>query len=102
MYRLLSLLVMMISMIERSDATPLDDYVNKPDPIFSWKLIRTYPSSTYTVYVLNMTSQTWFDGRFSMIEMKIPFVFSSRIFKSTSLVALYDHHRAGYDRVPSE
>jgi hypothetical protein len=48
--------------------TPLDDYVNKPDPAFAWKLIRTYPSPTYTVYVLNMTSQQWLDG--IIVEIK--------------------------------
>jgi hypothetical protein len=56
--------------------TPLDDYVNKPDPAFAWKLIRTYPSPTYTVYVLNMTSQQWFDGR--IIEIKK--IFSMKLF----------------------
>ena len=66
MYRILFLFVIIISMMDMSGSTPLDDYVNKPDPTFSWKLIRTYPSSTYTVYVLNMTSQTWFDGSFSI------------------------------------
>ena len=44
-------------------ATPLDDYVNAPDPMFSWKRLVTYPQATYTLYVLNMTSQQWFDGR---------------------------------------
>lgn len=44
-------------------STPLDDYVNKPDPAFSWRITQTNPYSTYTVYILNLTSQTWFDGR---------------------------------------
>jgi hypothetical protein len=43
-------------------ATPLDDYVNTPDPMFSWKRLQTYPQQTYTLFVLNMTSQRWFDG----------------------------------------
>ncbi len=43
-------------------ATPLDDYVNTPDSIFSWKRLQTYPQPTYTLFVLNMTSQRWFDG----------------------------------------
>lgn len=66
MYRTVFLFVIIVAMMDVSGSTPLDDYVNKPDPTFSWKLIRTYPSSTYTVYVLNMTSQTWFDGSFSI------------------------------------
>ena len=47
---------------EISDGTPLDDYVNMPDPAFSWTRLQTYPQPTYTLYVLNMTSQQWFDG----------------------------------------
>jgi hypothetical protein len=42
--------------------TPLDDYVNTPDSTFGWKLLQTYPQPTFTLYVLNMTSQKWFDG----------------------------------------
>jgi hypothetical protein len=77
--------------------TPLDDYVNKPDPAFTWKLIRTYPSPTYTVYVLNMTSQQWLDG--IIVEIKKLFLnkmisFFSFLFIATNLVALYDNHRA--------
>lgn len=44
-------------------ATPLDDYVNIPDPMFSWKRLETYPQPSYTLYILNMTSQQWFDGK---------------------------------------
>ncbi|CAF1488253.1 unnamed protein product [Adineta ricciae] len=46
-------------------ATPLDDYVNTPDPMFSWKRIQTYPLPTHTIYILNMTSQRWFDDSVS-------------------------------------
>lgn len=42
--------------------TPLDDYVSTPDPAYNWKRLQTYPQPTYTLYVLNMTSQQWFDG----------------------------------------
>jgi hypothetical protein len=62
MYRIVFLFVTIASIININDGTPLDDYINKPDPAFSWKLIQTYPSPTYTVYILNMTSQQWFDG----------------------------------------
>ncbi len=44
-------------------ATPLDDYVNTPDSMFSWKLLETYPETSDTLYILNMTSQKWFDGK---------------------------------------
>jgi hypothetical protein len=62
MSRIVLLLVMIALIVNTSYSTPLDDYVNTPDPAFSWKLIRTYPSSTYTVYILNMTSQQWLNG----------------------------------------
>ncbi|CAF4558442.1 unnamed protein product, partial [Rotaria sp. Silwood2] len=41
------------------------DYVNKPDPVFAWKLIKTHYELTHTTYILNMTSQQWFDASFS-------------------------------------
>ena len=62
MYRIVLLFVMVASIINIICGTPLDDYVNKPDPAFAWKLIETHPSSTYTVYILNMTSQQWLNG----------------------------------------
>ena len=40
-------------------ATPLDDYVNAPDPAYSWALIQTEPGQESTDYILTMTSQTW-------------------------------------------
>jgi hypothetical protein len=52
-----------ISLLNRCSLTPLDDYVNTPDPTFSWQRLETYPRPTYTVYVLNMTSQKWMDGK---------------------------------------
>ena len=56
-------------------ATPLDDYVNTPDPMFSWKRLQTYPLPTHTIYILNMTSQRWFDGTLTVsIERSIVFV----------------------------
>jgi hypothetical protein len=50
-------------------ATPLDDYVNTPDPMFSWKRLETYPEPTNTLYILNMTSQQWFDGKSLFYKM---------------------------------
>ena len=62
MCRTLLALIIFVLTINTNCSTPLDDYVNKPDPNFSWKLLQTYPSSTYTVYILNMTSQQWIDS----------------------------------------
>ena len=41
-------------------ATPLDDYVNKPDPTYTYKdLGHSFRGDGYTSYFINMTSQTW-------------------------------------------
>jgi hypothetical protein len=84
-------------MISINDGTPLDDYVNQPDPVFSWKLIETRPLSTSTVYILNMTSQQWFNGIIIFNQTKIfqrKTLFFSFIFITTNLVALYGYHSA--------
>jgi PhoPQ-activated pathogenicity-related protein len=39
--------------------TPLDDYIAKPDPTYSWKLIKTIPGQGYTTYVVDLKSQSW-------------------------------------------
>ena len=41
------------------DLTPLDDYVAKPDPTYSWKLVKTIPGDGCTSFVVDMKSQTW-------------------------------------------
>lgn len=71
MYRILWLFVIFFSTINITSSTPLDDYVNTPDPNFSWKLLQTYPTSTCTVYILNMTSQRWIDGLIMKILQNI-------------------------------
>jgi hypothetical protein len=45
------------------EATPLDDYVNTPDPHYRYELIKTYQLEGYNLYILNMTSQKWYDGK---------------------------------------
>jgi len=41
-------------------ATPLDDYVNAPDPTFKWTLNSTFRGELpYTAYILELISQTW-------------------------------------------
>jgi PhoPQ-activated pathogenicity-related protein len=39
--------------------TALDDYVNRRDPTYSWKLVSTIPGDGVTTYVLDLKSQTW-------------------------------------------
>ena len=46
-------------------ASPLDDYVNQPDPHYSYKLLAVYDNIGYKVVVLNMTSQKWLDETFT-------------------------------------
>lgn len=43
-------------------SSPLDDYVNLPDPFYNYSLIKTYTLPTYKLFILNMTSQKWLDG----------------------------------------
>ncbi|GAM18245.1 hypothetical protein SAMD00019534_014200 [Acytostelium subglobosum LB1] len=42
-----------------SNSTPLDDYVNAPDPTYKWTLNNTFSTDLYTAHVLELTSQTW-------------------------------------------
>ena len=43
-------------------ATPLDDYVAKPDPAFKYELVNTGENPGSTTYVYHMVSQTWLDA----------------------------------------
>ena len=40
-------------------ATPLDDYVNILDPTYRYDVIDQIRGPSYTLYTVNMTSQTW-------------------------------------------
>lgn len=42
-----------------SVATPLDDYVNAPDPTYNWKLVNQFRGQDFTAYNIYLTSQTW-------------------------------------------
>jgi hypothetical protein len=46
-----------------SNATPLDDYVFKLDDHYRYDIIKTYKMDGYTLFVFNMTSQKWLDGK---------------------------------------
>jgi PhoPQ-activated pathogenicity-related protein len=43
----------------RAGETALDRYVAKPDPTYSWKVVRTVPGNPLTQYVVDLKSQTW-------------------------------------------
>ena len=40
-------------------ATPLDDYVAKPDKSYRYEVVKTVSNELATVYVIDMVSQTW-------------------------------------------
>ena len=39
--------------------TPLDDYVARPDPHYSWSVAKEIPGKGFTVYLVEMKSQAW-------------------------------------------
>jgi len=39
--------------------TALDKYVAAPDPVYSWKVVKTASAPTHRTYVLELTSQSW-------------------------------------------
>ncbi|KYQ99759.1 PhoPQ-activated pathogenicity-related protein [Tieghemostelium lacteum] len=39
--------------------TPLDDYINLPDPSYKWTLNNTIKDESYTAFIIELTSQTW-------------------------------------------
>ena len=41
------------------DQSPLETYINKEDPAFSYEKIAEFPQEGYTVHILKMTSQRW-------------------------------------------
>ncbi len=44
---------------ERAVQTALDRYVQRPDPSYRWKLLKTFNQDGFTTYVVDVTSQTW-------------------------------------------
>ena len=40
-------------------ATPLDDYVAKPDPSYTYEVVRTIDHPQGKIYIIDMKSQTW-------------------------------------------
>ena len=53
------LFLVLLACLAPAWATPLDDYVNKPDPTYGYKILSKVRGATHTLYTLNMTSQTW-------------------------------------------
>ena len=90
-----TLILLFVFAWDLTAGSPLDDYVNTPDPVFSWQRLQTYPQPTYTLYVLNMTSQQWFDGETRRsLFLDANTSSCSVILLPVHLVALSDNHRA--------
>lgn len=90
------LFISLVITFKITSGSPLDDYVNAPDPHFRWTQLQMFPYSLYTIYVLNMTSQKWFDGKkcisnhsFILFYYIICFRFS---FITTHMVASHDNN----------
>ena len=63
MVTILSLLLVVLQ-VSSCLSTALDDYVNAPDPTYSYKALRQpYKGDGFTTYYINMTSQKWLTGR---------------------------------------
>src|SRR4051812_7387700 len=41
--------------------TPLDEYIQKADAAYRWKVAKTIRGNTSTTFIIRLTSQTWRD-----------------------------------------
>lgn len=41
------------------EKTALDEYVHKPDPSYSWKVVDSFRGNGVTTYIVDLKSQTW-------------------------------------------
>src|SRR6185503_10790446 len=53
------ILVCVASARLRADETALDRYVRKPDPTYSWRVVREVKQDGATQFVVDLKSQTW-------------------------------------------
>ena len=60
---ILAAVVCVAALAAVGSATPLDDYVNRPDPTYKYEVLQTLKLTNYTLYIINMTSQTWLDSK---------------------------------------
>lgn len=55
--KVIALAVLSVLVVVR--ATPLDDYVNKPDNTYQWETVNSVRGLDFTAYNIKLTSQTW-------------------------------------------
>ncbi|CAL1541759.1 unnamed protein product [Lymnaea stagnalis] len=53
------LAVVVATVVLTTTATPLDHYVNQPDSTYTYRYLTSITGPDYSIYILNMTSQTW-------------------------------------------
>ncbi len=55
------LLTLACALVAAVGATPLDDYVNAPDPAFNWTVTGSRRAELlgYTTYTISLISQSW-------------------------------------------
>ena len=64
-FAMLLLPLHIVVLLATASATPLDDYVNAPDPTYEYlDLEDTWKSNGCTSYILNLTSQMWLTREF--------------------------------------
>ena len=56
-------LVFLLLAVPYVRCTPLDDYVYRDDPTYKYEILETFQGPGYTLYNINMTSQTWKPGK---------------------------------------
>ena len=105
--KLCSLTIICLSIITvyvRVRGTPLDDYVNKKDDTYEYKILKTIKIDGLTQYYLNMTSQTWLNPRlvsqsvwFHFMVINIPDKLDTEDFAS-----LYIGSGHNTDKLPDE
>jgi PhoPQ-activated pathogenicity-related protein len=53
------LVLLVLTSVQITFATPLDDYVAEPDTSYKYTVVNTVKGLGYTAYILDMQSQTW-------------------------------------------
>ena len=90
MDHLFVLIPLLLGILGSGGATPLDDYVNKPDPTYKYTILSKHKGVGYTLYTINMTSQTWKPSKYhlnyffllSSVQKKCHSIFALIVFKA--------------------
>lgn len=66
----------MTSHLLQDTITPLDDYVNRDDGMFSWYIHDEIQYQNVRVLLVNMTSQRWLNGTRTLIYCAAVFAYT--------------------------